>query len=124
MDEVYCATFIFKKGNFNEEFHRLDKLIADFARATQGYIGEESYENAENGQIINLYYWNDPAGLRALMQNQDHRQAKQQQARWLNGYQVIVSKVLAAYNNGKFVHPLQSVGLRSAILPRVGGETG
>lgn len=56
MEEIFCATFIFRKGEFTDEFHRLDKEIADYAKQTKGYLGEESYENEENSQIINL--WN------------------------------------------------------------------
>jgi hypothetical protein len=121
MAEIYCATFIFRKGEFTEEFHRLDAVIADYAKKTKGYLGEESYENNENGQIINLYYWNNLEGLKDLMQNGTHLNAKRQQAKWLKGYQVTISKILAAYNDQQISHPLKTTLLRPdflSILPK------
>jgi hypothetical protein len=48
---MYPATFIFAKSQFDEEFHRLDEQIARAARATPGYLGEESWENPANGLV-------------------------------------------------------------------------
>jgi len=114
--EIFCATFIFQKGEFTNEFHRLDQAIADYAKQTKGYLGEESYENAETQQVINLYYWNGIEGLRDLMKNQKHLEAKQQQSKWLKGYQVTISKIIGAYNDNQLSHPLRSIRLRPDSL--------
>lgn len=53
---MYSATFIFAKGDYDEEFHRLDAEIANAARAIPGYRGEEAWENPENGLICTVYY--------------------------------------------------------------------
>ena len=34
-DPMYSSTFIFAKGQYDDEFHRLDEIIADAAKATQ-----------------------------------------------------------------------------------------
>ena len=44
----------FRAGQYDDEFHRLDRQIADMARATPGYLGEETWENAESGLIQNV----------------------------------------------------------------------
>ena len=38
---MYASTFIFRAGQYDGEFHRLDRQIADMARATPGYLGED-----------------------------------------------------------------------------------
>lgn len=102
---MYSSTFIFAKGQYDAEFHRLDQAIADAAKSIPGYLGEESWESAATGLISNVYYWESMEALRALMQHPRHLEAKAQQAKWLDGYQVIVSQVLRTYGDGKLDHP-------------------
>ncbi|MCB4811241.1 antibiotic biosynthesis monooxygenase [Methylovorus menthalis] len=105
---MYSATFIFDKKQFNEAFYALDNAIAEAARQTSGYLGEESWENPSSGLIANTYYWKTMDGLQALMQHPKHLEAKAAQANWLNGYQVIISEVLRTYGDGKINHPTSS----------------
>ncbi|WP_269506932.1 antibiotic biosynthesis monooxygenase family protein [Burkholderia sp. IMCC1007] len=102
---MYASTFIFRAGQYDDEFHRLDRQIADMARATPGYLGEETWENAETGLIQNVYYWESEAALRQLIQHPAHREAKAKQARWLDGYRVVISQVLHEYGDGKLAQP-------------------
>ena len=99
-DAMYAATFIFAKGEWDDEFHRLDQSIAAVARGLPGYLGEESWDNAAQGLISNVYYWDSLPALQALMDHPLHREAKRQQARWLRGYQVVVSQVLRMHGDG------------------------
>jgi hypothetical protein len=48
---VYSATFIFAKGDRDDEFHRLDAEIASAAKATPGFLGAESWENSQTGLV-------------------------------------------------------------------------
>jgi heme-degrading monooxygenase HmoA len=105
---MYASTFIFAKGEYDAEFHRLDQAIADAAKAIPGYLGEESWENPTTGLISNVYYWESMDALRALMRHPKHLEAKAQQGKWLKGYQVIVSQVLKAYGDGVLDHPASS----------------
>ena len=102
---MYSSTFIFAKGEYDEQFHRLDQAIADVAKSIPGYLGEESWESQQTGLISNVYYWESMDALRQLMQHPRHLEAKGQQAKWLDGYQVIVSQVLKTYGDGKLSHP-------------------
>ena len=83
---MYSSTFIFAKGQWDDEFHRLDEEIAQAAKATPGYLGEESWENPAQGLISNVYYWESLEALQALMRHPAHLQAKARQADWLDGY--------------------------------------
>ncbi|WP_051710297.1 antibiotic biosynthesis monooxygenase family protein [Andreprevotia chitinilytica] len=102
---LYSATFIFDAGEFDDEFHRLDALIAEAARRSDGYVGEEAWEDPKTGRVANVYYWQGEAGLRQLMQDPNHLEAKHQYEKWLKGYRVVVSQVLRTYGDGGVALP-------------------
>lgn len=104
---MISATFIFDKKQFDDAFYRLDNAIAEIARNCAGYLGEDSWENAETGRFANVYYWESMEALQALMLHPKHLEAKAAQAKWLNGYQVVIAEVLRAYSDDKFAHPAQ-----------------
>ena len=97
---VYSSTFIFAKKQFDDEFHRLDQLIAAAAKALPGYLGEEAWENTATGLVSNVYYWSSLASLQQLMQHPAHLQAKAAQSNWLAGYRVVIAEVTRAYGGG------------------------
>ena len=99
---MYSSTFIFKKKLFDDEFYQLDQAIADAAKSIPGYLGEESWENSENGHVSNVYYWESLDALRMLMEHPKHLEAKAAQEKWLNGYQVVISQVLKTYGDTEF----------------------
>lgn len=105
---MYSATFIFDTKQFDDEFYQLDQAIAEIAKQTSGYIGEETWENPATGRISNVYYWHTMAGLHELMKHPKHLEAKAAQSKWLNGYQVVISQVLRSYGDGLILHPTAS----------------
>jgi len=106
---MYSATFMFREGNFNEEFFQLDQEIASAAKNTVGYIGEESWVNNDTGLVSNVYYWETMEGLKELMNNPNHIIAKAKQGDWLKGYQVVISQVLRTYGDGLIDLPIAKV---------------
>ena len=102
---MYSATFIFVKKQFDDVFHTLDQAIAESAKKTTGYLGEDAWENPETGRVANVYYWESMEGLEELMKNPKHLEAKAAQSNWLNGYQVVISKVVRTYGDGTIQHP-------------------
>ena len=102
---MYSATFIFDKKQYDDMFYELDNAIAAAAKETEGYLGEESWENIETGRVCNVYYWRDLLSLQALMNHPKHLEAKAQQANWLNGYQIVIAEVIRAYGDGSIAHP-------------------
>lgn len=105
---MFTSTFTFAPGAYDAEFHALDARIAAMARAIPGYLGEETWENPATGLVSNVYYWESMEALQQLMRHPDHREAKQAQARWLQGYQVVVAQVLNSYGDGGIAHPLRN----------------
>jgi heme-degrading monooxygenase HmoA len=108
---MYTSTFTFAKREFDDEFHALDNLIAQIARSTAGYLGEESWESASSGLVSNVYYWETMEALQALMKHPAHIDAKRRQRQWLAGYQVVIAKVIGSYGDGGIAHPLAGVKL-------------
>ena len=106
---MYSSTFTFAKGQYDDEFYRLDEAIAKVAKAIPGYLGEETWENPSTGLISNVYYWSSLEALQQLIDHPTHMQAKTAQAKWLNGYQVVIAQVLQAYADGKISHPLRAM---------------
>ena len=102
---MYSATFIFDTRQFDDEFHRLDALIAAAARESDGYLGEEAWEDVKTGRISNVYYWRSEQGLRQLMAHPSHIEAKRRYSEWLSGYQVIISQVIRTYGDNNMEHP-------------------
>lgn len=108
---MYSSTFTFAKKQFDDEFHRLDGAITDAARALPGYLGEESWESAATGLVSNIYYWESLEALQGLIEHPIHRQAKSDQAKWLDGYHVVISEVLRSYGDRRLSPVLASVQL-------------
>lgn len=103
---MYTSTFTFATRQFDDAFHALDQAIAEAARATPGYLGEEAWENPASGLVCNVYYWASMEALEALMRHPAHLAAKQRQAEWLNGYHVVIAQVMGSYGDGRIAHPL------------------
>lgn len=103
---MFTSTFTFAAGAYDDEFHALDARIAEMARAIPGYLGEETWDNTAAGLISNVYYWDSMEALQQLMSHPAHREAKQAQARWLKGYQVVIAQVVRTYGDGGIPHPL------------------
>jgi heme-degrading monooxygenase HmoA len=103
---MYTSTFTFAKRQFDAEFYALDEVISQIAKSIPGYMGEESWENQQTGLISNVYYWESMDALQSLMKHPEHMKAKQQQSRWLNGFQVVIAKVTGTYGDNQIQHPL------------------
>jgi heme-degrading monooxygenase HmoA len=105
---VYASTFIFAKKQYDDEFHALDAAIAEVAKTTPGYLGEENWENIANGQVSNVYYWDSLEALQQLMKHPAHLEAKQKQANWLDGYRVEISEIIRTYGDAKLPSVLKT----------------
>jgi heme-degrading monooxygenase HmoA len=105
-DTIYTATFTFVARALDETFHELDNEIALIVKSIPGYLGEETWESASTGLISTAYYWETFDALKALMSHPKHLAAKEQQARWLKGYHVVIAQVIGCYGDGGIPHPL------------------
>ena len=96
--------FIFRPGTYDDDFHDLDGRIDAFARSLPGFRTVETWRS-EDGSVVNASYWfDDMASVRELSQYPAHLEAKGQNQRWYDGYQIIVSEVTATYGDGRLPH--------------------
>ena len=52
---MVVSTFIFATRQFDDAFHRLDEAIATAARSIEGYLGEETWDDAGKVLVSNVY---------------------------------------------------------------------
>jgi heme-degrading monooxygenase HmoA len=101
---MFCAAFIWEPGSYDAEFHRLNDIIDQVALGLPGYLGVESWQNADGSRRCANYYWADLETLRAFSVHPAHQEAKKRYAEWYKGYHIVVSEVIRSYGDGAFAH--------------------
>ena len=71
------ATFAFSKRVFDDAFYALVRVVADVARSTPGYLGEERWKQPSNELVSNVCFRKGMKALQALMQHPAHIDARQ-----------------------------------------------
>lgn len=104
---MVSASFIFRVGEYDEDFHRLNALIDDAAKAIEGYLGSTSWQSAD-GLNNSIYYWQNREALELFAQHPKHIEAKRQYERWYQGFHVIISEVIASYGDGNIAHHIKN----------------
>ena len=102
---MYSAAFIFQPGTYDAEFHRLDALIDEVARSSEGFLGSETWISPDGKTKNATYYWTNLESLKVFSQHPDHIEAKRNYAKWYDGYHVIISKIERVYGDGALEHP-------------------
>ncbi|MFC7514802.1 antibiotic biosynthesis monooxygenase family protein [Herbaspirillum sp. GCM10030257] len=101
---MLTAAFIFKPGKRDAEFDRLNALISEAARATGGFLGEESWQSAD-GQLLNAtYYWDSMEALKRFSSHPKHLEAKREYQHWYGQFHVVISEVVQSYGDGGLEH--------------------
>jgi heme-degrading monooxygenase HmoA len=98
---MICCQFIFKPGDYDDDFHRLDGQIDQYARSLPGF---EKVENwcSPDGTVVNaVYYFADRQSVAQLARFPQHVDARNQVQRWYDGYRIVVSEVTATYGDGR-----------------------
>jgi heme-degrading monooxygenase HmoA len=103
---MISATFIFKPGVYDDEFHRLDAIIMDVALNTPGYIGAERWWSEARTERSVVYYFESHEALRAFSRDETHLEAKRLAGRWYDAYRVVISEVISSHADGHMEHPL------------------
>jgi heme-degrading monooxygenase HmoA len=98
---VICCQFIFKPGTYDDEFHRLDEQIDDYARNLPGFDRVEKWLATSGGVVNAMYYFADQKSVARLARFPQHREAKGQVERWYDGYRIVISEVKATYGDGR-----------------------
>ena len=105
---MYAVQFIFNPGTYDDEFHVLDDSIEQFVAELPGFLGETDIKNS-------IYYFETKQALTELARFGDHREAKGKVARWYDGYQVVITEVIAAYGDGNIPSIASTIKGKSAF---------
>ena len=97
---MYCASFTWEAGSYDEQFHQLNALIEEVARSLPGFVAVESWQAPDGPRRCAHYWWRDLASLDTFSRHPAHLEAKRQYARWYRGYQVVLLQVLRSYGDG------------------------
>lgn len=98
---MICCQFIFQPGTYDDDFHRLDGQIDEYARSLPGFERVEKWVAPEGGAVNAIYYFADMESVRQLARLPQHLEAKDQVQRWYDGYRIVVSEVHATYGDGR-----------------------
>lgn len=98
---MICCQFIFQPGTYDDDFHRLDGQIDEYARSLPGFERVEKWMAPEGGAVNAIYYFADMESVRQLARLPQHLEAKDQVQRWYDGYRIVVSEVNATYGHGR-----------------------
>jgi heme-degrading monooxygenase HmoA len=101
---MLSASFIFTETELNDEFFRLDGLIAQAAEETPGFLGKENWVTADGAKKNSIYYWQDQASLKVFSSHPVHLEAKAQYETWYGGVHVVISEVVKSYGDGALAH--------------------
>lgn len=101
---MISASFIFTETDLDDEFFRLDGLIAQAAEATPGFLGKENWVTSDGAKKNSIYYWEDKAALKVFSSHPLHLEAKRQYQKWYGGFHVVISEVVKSYGDGTLAH--------------------
>lgn len=96
-----CCQFIFRPGDYDDDFHLLDGQINDYARSLAGFDRVEKWVSPEGDVVNAVYYFTDRRSVAQLAGFETHREAKAQVDRWYDGYRIVVSEISATYGDGR-----------------------
>ena len=97
---ILCQ-FIFKPGVYDDEFQRLDAQIDTFAQALPGYRGVETWYSEDRTVKNVTYSFETMDDVRALATYPQHLEAKEKNARWYDGYRIVISEVTRSYGDDR-----------------------
>ena len=96
---IICQ-FIFEPGEYDQEFHRLDAQIEDYAKSISGYIKTVRWVSVDGTIRNSVYYFENMDALTELSRFEQHITAKKNYARWYKGYRIEVSESKTVYGDG------------------------
>ena len=98
---MICCQFIFKPGTYDDDFHRLDGQIDQYARSLAGFEKVETWHAPDGGVVNAIYYFADKNSVAQLARFPRHREGKGQVQRWCDGYRIVVSDITATYGDDR-----------------------
>ena len=98
---MFACSFMFVPGNLDDEFFALDSVIDDYARSLDGFVGVDRWWSEDKKARNVVYFFQDKETVSQFAQFPDHVKAKEEYAKWYQGYHVVISEVTATYGDGR-----------------------
>ena len=105
MSKTIACQFVFEPGEYDEEFHRLDGQIDEFASGLEGFISVHRWKSPDGRLNNSIYFFKDMDSVQALAKFPQHLVAKQEVKRWYKSYQILITEVTASYGDGNLQYP-------------------
>jgi hypothetical protein len=96
---VLNCQFIFRPGDYDDDFRRLDAEIDSFARSLPGFVDAEIWYSEDRSVVNASYMLATMEDVRRLSEFPAHLEAKSQVLRWYKSHRVIVSEVMLQYGD-------------------------
>ncbi|WPP40208.1 antibiotic biosynthesis monooxygenase [Paenibacillus hunanensis] len=94
----YAVIFTSKRTEGDHGYGKMADTMVDMAEQQPGFLGVESYRNAE-GAGVTISYWSDLESIRNWKANPVHQLAQQQgKQQWYDQYSVKICKVERTYS--------------------------
>ena len=100
---MYSASFMFIKGEYDDEFYALNTELTTIAKSYAGFLGGEVWHGKDN-RVNAVYYWENLDDLHAFACHPRHVEAKRQYKRWYQGYQIVLAEIIKSYGDGNYPH--------------------
>lgn len=89
----YAVIFVSKRTEVDKGYGRMADHMVELAEQQAGYLGIESFRNAD-GYGVTISYWDSLEAIKTWKANLEHQQAqKYGKAWWYSEYQLRVAKV-------------------------------
>lgn len=96
---MICCSFVFEPGTYDDEFHRLDGLIDDYARSLEGFVKVDRWFSDDRRFQNSMYFFADYRAVKSLANFPQHLEAKGQVDRWYLSYRVDVFEHKTSYGS-------------------------
>lgn len=105
MSNTIACQFVFEPGEYDEEFHRLDQQIDQFASELSGFISVHRWLSPDGRFQNSIYFFKDMESVNSLSRFPQHLVAKDEVKRWYKSYQILITEVIASYGDGNLIYP-------------------
>lgn len=97
---MYCCSFIFKPGEYDDDFNRLDNAIDVYCKSLAEFSHVELWQSADGKEKNAMYFFKSQEAIDKLANLKAHLKAKEDVDRWYLDYRVDVFELIRSYGKG------------------------
>jgi hypothetical protein len=98
---MYCCSFIFKPGEYDDDFNRLDNAIDIYCKSLAEFSHVELWQSADGKEKNAMYFFKSQEAIDKLANLKAHLKAKEDVDRWYLDYRVDVFELIRSYGKDK-----------------------